>query len=336
MNCRFIACPIKINPVIITPDILFNDCYGKYAIAAINVFTLEQVLGVFRAASRSASPVIIQTTPVARHYACPEVLLGMIAAAAKSYPEVVYALHLDHGDETHVAAALQTGGYTSVMIDASHDSMEQNINRTRAVTDAAHRAGVFVEAELGVLSGVEDDLTVDAASSRYTRPEDAAHFVEQTQCDSLAVAIGTSHGAYKFSGDQGIRFDILAALQQRLPGFPLVLHGGSSVDAAELARINRAGGRLAQGSRGVSDEEIARAIGLGICKVNVATDLRVLWTRVHREFFVQHPEMFDPIAPGRVYMDELEKLCIDKFEKLGSTGKARTFLANADSSNAFN
>jgi len=315
--------------VIVTPDILFDDCYGKYAIPAINVFTLEQVSGVFRGANRSASPVIIQTTPVARDYAGPEVLLGMVAAAAEAYPDVVYALHLDHGNETHIAAALQAGGYTSVMIDASHDPITENIHRTRAVTEAAHEKNVFVEAELGILSGVEDDLMVDVASSRYTRPEDAAYFVEQTQCDSLAVAVGTSHGAYKFSGDQGIRFDILAAIQQRLPGFPLVLHGGSSINADELARINRAGGRLAQGSRGVSDDEIKRAIGLGICKVNVATDLRVLWTRVHREFFVQQPEQFDPIVPGKVYIEAVERLCVDKFEKLGSAGRARTFLQAA-------
>ena len=313
----------------VTPDTLFSDCYGKYAIAAINVFTLEQVSGVFRAASRSASPVIIQTTPVARDYARPEMLLGMIAAAAKAYPNVVYALHLDHGNEAHVEAALQAGGYTSVMIDASHEPMAENMNRTRAVVAAAHRVGIFVEAELGVLSGVEDDLAVDAVLARYTRPEDAAYFVKQTQCDSLAVAVGTSHGAYKFSGDQGIRFDILAAIQQSLPEFPLVLHGASSVDPDELMRINRAGGRLAQGSRGVSDDEIARAIGLGVCKVNIATDLRVLWARVHREFFVQQPELFDPVMPGRIYIDELEKLCMDKFEKLGSTGKAKTFLQGA-------
>jgi len=313
----------------VTPDTLFTDCYGQYAIAAINVFTLEQVSGVFRAASHSASPVIIQTTPVARDYASPELLLGIIAAAAKSYPEVVYTLHLDHGNESHVAAALQAGGYTSVMIDASHDPMAENISRTRAVVTAAHRLGIFVEAEVGVLSGVEDNLAVDAGSARYTRPEDAAYFVEQTQCDSLAVAVGTSHGAYKFSGDQGIRFDILAAIQQHLPGFPLVLHGASSVNPDELNRINQAGGRLAQGSRGVSDEEIARAIGLGVCKVNIATDLRVLWTRVHREFFVTQPELFDPVVPGRVYIDELEKLCIEKFEKLGSVGKAKAFLQGA-------
>jgi len=312
--------------MMISPRILFNDCYGKYALPAINVFTLEQVLGVFRAAHVSRSPVIIQTTPVARDYASPGVLLAMIGAAAQTYPDVVFALHLDHGNEAHITDALKDGGYSSVMIDASHDPMEQNIERTRKVVSMAHDKGVFVEAELGVLSGVEDDLHVAESESKYTRSEDAAYFVECTGCDSLAVAVGTSHGAYKFSGDQGIDFDILQAIQQRLPRFPLVLHGGSSVDADELARINEVGGKMQRGARGVSDEELLKATAYGICKVNIATDLRVLWTRIHREFFAVYPERFDPVVPGKVYVDALEKLCIEKFEKLGAVGKAKAFL----------
>lgn len=327
-NCRFIVKPIESKVTMITsPDSLFKHCYGSYAIAAVNVFTMEQVLGVFRAAHHSESPVIIQTTPVARDYAQPAMILDMIDAASTLYPDVLFALHLDHGNEPHIAAALQSERYTSVMIDASHDPMPQNISRTHEIVVSAHRKGVFVEAELGVLSGVEDDLVVDKSASRYTNPEDAAYFVEKAGCDSLAVAVGTSHGAYKFSGDQGIRFDILEEIQRLLPGFPLVLHGGSSVNPGELDRINRNGGKLAQGSRGVSDEEISRAITYGICKVNIATDLRILWTRVHREFFAENPEQFDPIVPGRIYMEEVEKFCIEKFEKLGSVGKAEAFLA---------
>lgn len=311
----------------VRPDVLFDHCYGNYAIAAINVFTLEQVLGVFRAASRNESPFIIQTTPAARDYAGPKVLLTMIEAAAHTYPDAVFALHLDHGNEEHITNALQHGKYTSVMIDASHDPMESNVRRTREVVKKAHQAGVCVEAELGILSGVEDNLSVDAAESRYTDPEDAAYFVKETQCDSLAVAIGTSHGAYKFSGDQGIRFDILQAIQQQLPGLPLVLHGGSSVDPHELDRINRSGGQLQSGARGVSDDEIVQAIAYGICKVNIATDLRVLWARVHREFFASRPDQFDPVVPGRLYMGELEELCTKKFERFGSIGKATAFLS---------
>ncbi|WP_437922175.1 class II fructose-bisphosphate aldolase [Sphingobacterium sp. LRF_L2] len=307
--------------MIVSPHILFEHCYGQYAIAAINVFTLEQVLGVFRAARAADSPVIIQTTPVARNYAGANVLLEMIAAVAKNYPEVIYAVHLDHGNEAHILHALENGGYASVMIDASHDSFEENIKRTRAIKLKAQVKDIVVEAELGVLSGVEDDLVVDEASSRYTRPADAAAFVERTGCDSLAVAVGTSHGAYKFKGDQGIRFDILADIQRQLPRFPLVLHGGSAVSADDVERINNAGGLLEVGARGVSDEEIARAIPLGICKVNVATDLRILWTRVHREFFKEQPAIFDPIVPGKLYTEALEQFCIQKFHQLGSAGR---------------
>ncbi|MCL7986364.1 class II fructose-bisphosphate aldolase [Sphingobacterium sp. lm-10] len=311
--------------MIVSPNVLFKHCYGDYAIAAINVFTLEQVLAVFRAAELSDSPVIIQTTPAARDYATAQSLLAMILATAKQHPDVVYALHLDHGNELHIDSALQDGRYNSVMIDASHDPFPENCKRTKAVVDAAHLQGIFVEAELGVLSGVEDDLIVDVSLSAYTQPEQAASFVQQTGCDSLAVAVGTSHGAYKFKGDQGIRFDVLAAIQHELPSFPLVLHGGSAVSAAEIERINAVGGSLLQDARGVSDQEIRRAIGFGVCKVNVATDLRVLWTRVHREFFANQPQVFDPVAPGKLYIDALTKFCMDKFQCLNSVEKAAYF-----------
>ena len=311
--------------MLISPDTMFEKCYGRYAIAAVNVFNMEQVLGVFRAADRAFSPVIIQTTPVARNYAEPRMLLAMIAAAATLYPKVVYAIHLDHGNEAHIADALEKGGYTSVMIDASHDPLEENIRRTREVVQAARRAGCVVEAELGVLSGVEDDMDVDASHARYTQPDEVAYFVQETGCDSLAIAVGTSHGAYKFSGKQGIQFDILKEIQRKMPGFPLVLHGGSSVNPEEIARINAHGGKMKEGSRGVSDEEVLEAIKYGICKINVATDLRVLWARVYREFFAESPDLFDPILPGGIYMQELEKFCIEKFEKLGSAGKAEEY-----------
>lgn len=309
----------------VSPEIMFRKCYGRYAIAAINVFNMEQVLGVFRAAEKASSPVIIQTTPVARNYAEPAMLLATISAAAALYPRVVYAVHLDHGNEAHITAALAQGGYTSVMIDASHDPIQENIRRTREVVKAAHRAGCVVEAELGVLSGVEDDLSIDASHARYTQPDEVTRFVQETGCNSLAIAVGTSHGAYKFSGKQGIQFHILEEIQQKMPGFPLVLHGGSAVDPAEITRINAHGGNMKEGSRGVSDEEITEAIKFGICKINVATDLRVLWARVHREFFAESPDLFDPVIPGGTYMKELEKFCIDKFEKLGSAGKAGEF-----------
>ena len=308
--------------MLVSPKELFYACYGKYGIAAINVFTMEQVHGVFRAAEKAKSPFIIQTTPVARNYANTAMLLAMIEAAAKIYPKTVFAIHLDHGVESHVFDAIDKGGYTSVMIDASHDPFEENIARTSAVVTKAHEKGIVVEAELGVLSGVEDDLSVDAENSLYTRPSEVEEFVRRTNCDSLAVAVGTSHGAYKFSGGKGLQFDILRKIQEKLPGFPLVLHGGSSVDESEIQKINAAGGQLKSDAKGVSDEEVKKAIGLGICKVNIATDARILWARTHREFFRDSPDLFDPVIPGKTYMQELEKCFLEKFEKLGSTGKA--------------
>lgn len=312
----------------ISPNQMFQKCYGRYAIAAINVFTMEQILGVFQAAHEAESPVILQTTPVARQYASPAMLLHMIEAAALIYPKVVYAVHLDHGNELHIQAALATGGYTSVMIDASHDPLETNIARTRVIVQQAHEKGLAVEAELGILSGIEDDLTIDAAHARYTQPDEVVQFVEATGCDSLAIAVGTSHGAYKFKGDQGIQFEILQKIQERMPNFPLVLHGGSAVDPSEITRINQAGGRMNTGSRGVDDAEIQTAIPLGICKINIATDLRVLWTRTHREFFSNQPDAFDPIIPGKTYMAELAAFCLRKFTLFQSQGKSSEFIQN--------
>ena len=312
--------------MLVNPEVLFSHCYSNYGIAAINVFTLEQVLGVFHAASKAKAPVIIQTTPVARNYATPELLVGMIHTAATMYPDVVFAIHLDHGVEAHIDHAVESGQYTSVMIDASHDPFNTNIDRTKQVVTKAHAHGVWVEAELGVLSGVEDGLSVEAERAWYTQPEEAAFFVDQTRCDSLAVAVGTSHGAYKFSGGKGLQFDVLSKIQTLLPEYPLVLHGASAVDADEVNRVIKAGGQLEKDAKGVSDDEIRRAIRLGICKINIATDLRVLWARVHREFFRDEPDQFDPIVPGRLYMEELEKLCIKKFEAFGAIGKAAELL----------
>ena len=189
----------------------------------------------------------------------------------------------------------------------------------------AHKSGVFVEAELGVLSGVEDDISIDEKDSKYTNPYEVAEFVARTKCDSIAVAVGTSHGAYKFSGGQGIQFDILKEIQERIPNFPIVLHGGSSVNDVEIKRINTAGGQLNQNAAGVSQEEIVKAIKYGICKINIATDTRLLWTRVHREFFRDSPELFDPINPGKTYIEEYVKFMQQKFDLLGATGKAIEF-----------
>ena len=309
----------------VTSKYLFNKCYGRYAIPAVNVFTMEQVLGLFKAGVQANAPFLVQLTPVARNYASPMMMMAMINAAAKIYPKAVYCVHLDHGNEAHVFDAIKSNQYQSVMIDASHDDFENNIKRTSEVVKAAHKSGVFVEAELGVLSGVEDDISIDEKDSKYTNPYEVAEFVARTKCDSIAVAVGTSHGAYKFSGGQGIQFDILKEIQERIPNFPIVLHGGSSVNDVEIKRINTAGGQLNQNAAGVSQEEIVKAIKYGICKINIATDTRLLWTRVHREFFIDSPELFDPINPGKTYIEEYVKFMQQKFDLLGATGKAIEF-----------
>lgn len=319
-------------PMLLTTRQLFDKCYGRYAIPAVNVFFMEEIHGLFAAAQEADAPFIVQTTPFARDYANADMLLSMIGAAARIYPRVTYAIHMDHGYEEHIFDAIGKGGYTSVMIDASHDSFEKNVARTKAVVTAAHAKGMSVEAELGVLAGVEDDLTVDAAHSFYTNPQQVEDFVKATDCDSLAIAVGTSHGAYKFSGGQGLQFHILEEIQQRLPGFPLVLHGGSNVVPEVIERINAAGGQLKTDAKGVQEEEVKRAIPLGICKINIATDTRLLWTMVNREFFRDRPDEFAPTTPGKIFMEEYNKFMLKKFELFGCTGKAIDFSTlSADS-----
>jgi fructose-bisphosphate aldolase, class II len=313
--------------MIVSPKILFNHCYGKYSIAAVNVFTMEQVHGLFAAAEISDTPIIVQLTPAARNYAHPTMLMAMIQAAAKIYTKVVFAIHLDHGIEEHAFDAIENG-YTSVMIDASHDDFETNIKRTKAVVDAAHEKNVVVEAELGVLSGVEDDMDIDESHAKYTDPGQAKEFVERSGCDSLAVAVGTSHGAYKFSGGKGLQFSVLEKIQQVLPGFPLVLHGSSSVNKGIITAINELGGKLQENASGVTDAELKKAINYGVCKVNIATDLRLLWTKEHRRFFYEQPELFDPVIPGKAYMDAYREFMIERFEVSGSKGQASSIKFN--------
>lgn len=307
----------------VSPKILYEHCYGRYAIAAVNVFTMEQVHGLFSAAQDSNTPVIVQITPAARNYAHPKMLRSMVQSAAEIYSRTVYAVHLDHGVEEHIDDAINDS-YTSVMIDASHDDFETNIRRTTQVVWKAHARNIVVEAELGVLSGVEDDISVDDTKARYTDPAQAREFVERTGCDSLAVAVGTSHGAYKFSGVAGIRFDVLEKIQMALPAYPLVLHGSSRVSSELIQSINKYGGRLETNASGVPDDDVKKAIAFGVCKVNIATDLRLLWTSVHRRFFHEHPDLFDPVIPGKEYMKAYREFMIERFEVLGSKGKVST------------
>lgn len=307
----------------VSPKIFYDHCYGNYAIAAVNIFTMEQVHGLFRAGQKANAPFIVQMTPVARNYAHSQMLLAMIDAASKIYPKAVYTIHLDHGNECHAFDAIDSERFNSVMIDASHDNFETNITRTKAVVTEAHKKGVVVEAELGVLSGVEDDISIDEKHAKYTQPSEVEEFIKQTQCDSLAVAVGTSHGAYKFLGGQGIQFDILENIQKRLPRYPIVLHGGSEVNEEEIKRINLNGGTLIEGASGVDPEEIKKAISYGVCKINIATDTRLIWARVHREFFKNSPDLFDPIIPGGSYMDAYEDFMLEKFDLLGATGMTK-------------
>lgn len=303
------------------PSSMFNKCHGQYALAAINIWCMEQVLALFKAGHELQAPFMVQMTPVALGYGKREMFLSMIKAAEEIYPETEYAVHLDHGDEQRALEVISGGGFSSVMIDASHEPYEKNVSITRRIVDLAHAAGMEVEAELGVLSGVEDDLEIDDGDSRFTQPGEVVDFVSRTGCDSLAIAIGTSHGAYKFKGDQSLQLHILEEIQKKIPGFPLVLHGGSAVDPTEVERINASGGILEPGASGVPAGEIKKAISRGICKVNIATDARMVWTRVHREYFKKHPGKFDPLPPGRIYMDELEKLYGEKFSLLGAINK---------------
>lgn len=291
---------------------LYHSAYGNYGIGAFNVFNAEQVHGVFRGAMKVKVPVIIQLTPVARNYIHPEMLEGMIAAAEKIYPEVKFTVHLDHGTYDHCIKAVGSGYYQSVMIDASNESFTENVRITREIVKYAHSFGIAVEAELGVLSGVEDHLSVDKNKALYTDPKEVVDFVRQTGCDSLAVAVGTIHGAYKFSGGKGLQLSILAEIQKQLPGFPLVLHGASAVPSGEVARINHAGGKISTEAKGVAYNELLMAIRYGVSKINIATDMRLIWTRVHREFFRDEPDKFDMVIPGKEYMNALESFVADK------------------------
>jgi fructose-bisphosphate aldolase class II len=309
----------KEKSMIVTTKQLFAAAYGKYAIGAYNINNLEQTMGLFRGNMDSQAPFIIQISKGARSFTHKTMLEGLIRAADQVFPEAIFAVHLDHGDEPTCYDCIQSGFYSSVMIDASSQPFEENIAITKRVVDAAHAKGIVVEAELGQLGGVEEHVKVDEANAKLTDPNQANEFVERSGCDSLACAIGTSHGAFKFSGSQGLHFEVLEQIQQRLPGFPLVMHGSSSVPQDEVVRINAAGGNL-KGAKGVNEDEFKRAAQLGVTKVNIDTDGRLVWTRVHREFFRDFPEKFDLRDPGKIFMAEYAKFIAHKNEKLGSAG----------------
>jgi len=306
--------------MIVATKQLFAHAYGKYAVGAYNINNLEQIMGLFRGCIDSKAPFIIQISKGARGYTDKRMLEAMIRTAEEIFPEAIFAVHLDHGDEQTCYECIDSGFYSSVMIDASHDPFDENVAITKRVVERAHAKGISVEAELGMLGGVEEHVQVDEKNACLTDPDEALEFVKQSGCDSLACAIGTSHGAYKFSGGQGIHFDRVKAIQDLLPGFPLVMHGSSSVPQDEVERINAAGGEL-KGAKGVDTAQYLPASKLGVCKVNIDTDGRLVWTRVHREFFRDKPSDFDLRPPGKIFMAEYAKFIASRNELLGSAGQ---------------
>jgi len=306
--------------MIVPTRVLFEHAYGNYALGAYNINNLEQTMGLFQGAIASQAPFIIQLSKGARGYTDKRMLEAIIRTANEIFPEALFAVHLDHGDEQTALECIESGFYSSVMIDASHEPFEENVAITKRVVQAAHARGISVEAELGMLGGVEEDIKVDEKNSMLTDPEEAYEFVKETGCDSLACAIGTSHGAYKFAGGQGIHFDRVRAIQEKLPNYPLVMHGSSSVPQDEVARINAAGGDL-KGAKGVDPAQYLPAAKLGVCKVNIDTDGRLVWTRVHREFFRDKPTEFDLRPPGKIFMAEYAKFIASRNELLGSAGQ---------------
>ena len=306
--------------MIVTTAQLFKYAYGNYAVGAYNINNAEQAMGLFRGCIQSQAPFIIQISKGARKYTDKRMLEAIIRTAEQIFPDAVFAVHLDHGDEEACYDCIKSGFYSSVMIDASHETFDKNVEITRRVATEAHKKGISVEAELGMLGGVEEDIKVDAGNACLTKPDEAQKFIKLTGCDSLAAAIGTSHGAYKFKGRQSLHFEVIEGIKKLCPGFPIVMHGSSSVPQEEVKRINAAGGQLG-GAVGVDENEYLPAARLGVTKVNIDTDGRLVWTRVHREFFRDKPSEFDFRPPGKIFMDEYAKFIAHKNGKLGSAGQ---------------
>lgn len=309
---------------------MFKKAYaGGYAIGAFNINNMEIVQAIAEAAGEARSPVILQVSAGARKYAKQEYLMALAQAAIKD-SNIDLALHLDHGADFEICKACIDGGFTSVMIDGSHYSFEDNIKVTKQVVEYAHAHGVVVEGELGRLAGVEDDVKVSAEDSSYTRPEEVEEFVSKTGVDSLAIAIGTSHGAYKFKPEQctrnadgvlvppPLRFDILEEVARRLPGFPIVLHGASSVPQEYVKEINSIGGKLPD-AVGIPEEQLRKAASMAVCKINIDSDIRLAMTAGIRRVMHDQPEVFDPRTYLSVARDEVRKTVYHKItEVLGS------------------
>ena len=315
---------------LVTTTEMFRKAYaGGYAIGAFNINNMEIVQAITEAAGELRSPVILQVSAGARKYAKQEDLMALAQAAIRD-ADIDLALHLDHGEDFEICKACIDGGFTSVMIDGSHHTFEDNIALTRKVVEYAHERGVVVEGELGRLAGVEDDVKVSAEDSSYTRPEEVEEFVTKTGVDSLAIAIGTSHGAYKFKPEQctrnadgvlvppPLRFDILEEVGKRLPGFPIVLHGASSVPQEYVREINALGGKLPD-AIGIPEEELRQAARLSVCKINIDSDIRLAMTAGIRRVLTNQPDVFDPRTYLSVARTEVKKMVEHKIKDvLGS------------------
>jgi len=295
-------------PLVTTKDMFAKAYAGGYAIGAFNVNNMEIIQGIVEAGKEVNSPLILQVSAGARKYANSVYLRKLVEAAVET-SGLDIALHLDHGDTVEICKQCIDDGFTSVMIDASHHSFEENIAITKEVVDYAHAKGVVVEAELGRLAGVEDAVNVSAADASYTDPDQAVEFVQRTGVDSLAIAIGTSHGAYKFTGDAQLDFERLKKISNMMPGFPLVLHGASSVIPEFVAMCNQYGGSL-PGAKGVPEDMLREAAKYGVCKINIDSDLRLAMTGTIRRYFAETPAEFDPrtyLGPARTASKEMVK-----------------------------
>lgn len=309
-------------PLVTTKEMFGKAYKGGYAIGAFNVNNMEIVQGITEAAAELNAPLILQVSKGARAYANHTYLMKLVEAAVIE-TGLPIALHLDHGDSFDICKSCIDGGFTSVMIDASSKPFEENIELTKKVVEYAHDHGVVVEAELGTLAGIEDEVKVSAEDSSYTRPEDVQEFVERTGCDSLAIAIGTSHGAYKFKPgtDPKLRFDILEEVEKRLPNFPIVLHGASSVPQKFVRIINENGGNM-PGAIGVPEDQLRKAASMAVCKINIDSDLRLAMTASIRQYLNQHPDHFDPrqyLKPARAAIKDMVAHKI--VDVLGCNGK---------------
>ena len=310
---------------LVTSTEMFKKAYnGGYAIGAFNVNNMEIVQAITEACKEENAPVILQVSKGARAYANHTYLVKLVEAAVIECPEIPIVLHLDHGPDFETCKSCIDGGFTSVMIDGSSKPFAENIELTRKVVEYAHAHGVVVEGELGTLAGIEDEVRVAEGDSSYTRPEEVEEFVTKTGVDSLAIAIGTSHGAYKFKPGTKpqLRFDILEEVSRRLPGFPIVLHGSSSVPQNYVDMINKFGGNM-PGAVGVPEEQLRHAAQLSVCKINIDSDLRLAMTGTIREFFTEHPDKFDPreyLKPARANIKELVRHKLT--DVLGCAGKA--------------